>query len=397
MRANKIAFFALLLMPLAVVAAEPGEMNWTTPAGEARIVCIDAGQAYPPALHSPLSGNVRTFDDLARALHETTGLGVLLHWNLDADARPAGLPFDVSGQPAYAVLERLESHEDEWAIQWDLADDETITVTIQPLYAREARQDSRSDHDIATHQQLGIADVELIEWIEFLTDGPWEARDGEGGTLEIRNGRLTVRGRRTVHGQARQALAMLAASGREVYLNQPQALIGTLALLETRVTLRLDPDKRESWRSTLSEISGDGIDWSASDVDPELEYALDLHVADGLTVESCAFREVARRLQLTTLSRGRLAMRNDQVEPPRVVVLLNVATLTDGSLEKAEQLLQFLTIDTRGPWIDVDGEGGEMRTVSANWIAMMAPFDSVLDVRQALRRLGQLEEHLQNN
>jgi hypothetical protein len=297
--------------------------------------------------------------DAADFLADQSNLTIFLDEQaLDDEGIAKDTPINLTAAktPLYLVLNRLlkPNH-----LAWHIKND--ILYFTTETEAEETR--ITKYYPVKPILELGYSQEDLMRMIELMTKGPWFNVEGYGGEMLFVGPMLTVR--QTY--QSQLEVAKLLAALRK--LNQPGVL-------------RLEPKEHEKLRAALAKVVDvEFIETPLRDAAAFLSDSVEVPVVldqaaleeEGIAVDAPITLAVnghslATNLELilgkfdaeAVLENGTILITTAAAaEESLSTVIYNVEDLSD-SESALKQLEEAVLTVTEGPWIEIDGTGGEM-------------------------------------
>lgn len=220
--------------------------------------------------------------------------------------------------------------------------------------------------------QSGIAADALSYTIQGMTYGEWMDIDGAGGTMSVVGQVLTVRHSYQMHRQVESLLAALAQRSEWQYVEYPRQHVRQLALLEQRVDqIEFVDTPLSDVIEYVSQVTGAWIriDSAAlADEGMSGDEPVTLNLSDRPL--RTALKLVLAPLQLAVIVKdGVLTVTTSSVEfddPAMHTVVYDVRDVESAlpagqSPSRLESLVDAIQ-KTTGYWINLDGDGGDLRT-----------------------------------
>jgi hypothetical protein len=343
--------------------ATPAAAQATTanPAADEPPVYIDPAQFLPPGLSKPCTRdfNGETLEEVVGAFQSITGMP----FRLDLiKLQDAGVGTDVEvrvrsyGHPTWLVMNRAFDNVNGVQLAWSLEDGAVVVTTEEEIVNRM----QTSVIDVGPLLKHGFDSITLLNTIQVVTSEPWMEVDGEGGELNVVRNVLTVR--QTLRGEqdTRALLKALESDAYEVLSLEPEIHRALREAMEKplpidMIDVPLSEVLEEVSRRIDVPIELDNSRLQDAGIGPDQPVTIkrqDVRVRNlwkDINGVQCALQPWNGVLRLTT--------EEETVNLMRVVVF-HLPELAGGPDDV--RWPRIVTEMTSEPWMEVDGEGGEI-------------------------------------
>lgn len=386
------AFWPDQRQPVGVIAQSSARDQADPQAASGEVVYIDEGRFLPEWMRKEVAEDLKpqTLQEFKQFLEEFTGRVVRLdHTELNNSGIGADvkIPATPAGGPLYLVLNRALADVGGTELGWivdrgilKISSSEKIgwiksalTVDVSPVLAQ------------------GLEMDRVVELLHGQTTGPWQAIDGDGGSITPLGQRVTITSNQQNHLEAQSVLAALATKAPIISLSEPYSMKAIQEALRKNVNCRFEDIPLEQAIAELSRQAGLRFDFDEAELANSgvgLDVRVTLSVSDvTLEVALDLLLEDVGGVELTTVPmNGLLAVTSrERADEIQRVQLLDVSDLI--SAEDVPQLISLIHNATSGPWQEIDGDGGTIAQLPGPRII----------VRQTRKGLDELHELLNDH
>lgn len=345
-----------------------------------KIEWIDPGQFLPAKLRAAINVEFAgiALRDVITYISEMSDLPILMD---TASLSAAGITgeeevtVNLKGLPVHTALTVLLAKVNDVELAW-MENAEVVRITTKERADVTFTTEYYNVRDLLNE---GYTQVQILNVIRQMTDGPWEDIDGVGGNIGVFGDLLVAK-------QCQRTQVDVACTLAGLRSKAPLRLVGELpvhaklhAALDMPINIEFTGTALRDVITYVAEISGqpfvmDTPELSAAGITGEEEVTLNVK---GVKLRSALalLLEKINDVELSyTIRNGLFVITTKDVADNALhTVFYDLADITDGDLLLQERLEEVVRNQTGGPWEDIDGIGG----------LLIAPTPRLLACRQS--------------